>query len=67
MKASELRTKDAAGLTKELADLQRAHFNLRMQAGTQQLTNSSQLGKVRKDIARVKTLMTEASKKASAK
>jgi large subunit ribosomal protein L29 len=67
MKASELRTKDAAGLTKELVDLQRAHFNLRMQAGTQQLTNSSQLGKVRKDIARVKTLMTEASNKASAK
>jgi large subunit ribosomal protein L29 len=65
MKAKELRTKDAAGLAKELADLQRAHFNLRMQAGTQQLANSSQLGKVRKDIARVKTVMNQAKKAAA--
>jgi large subunit ribosomal protein L29 len=67
MKASEIRSKDAAGLTKELVDLQRAHFNLRMQAGTQQLSNNSQLGKTRKDIARVKTIMNENAMKLSNK
>jgi large subunit ribosomal protein L29 len=55
MKASELRTKDEAGLSKELEDLLRAHFNLRMQHATQQLSNTAQLGQVRRDIARVKT------------
>jgi large subunit ribosomal protein L29 len=65
MKTSELRTKDAAGLAKELTDLQRAHFNLRMQAGTQQLSNNSQLGKTRRDIARVKTIMNEQARKAA--
>ena len=64
MKASELRQKDSAGLEKELLDLRRAQFSLRMQIATQQLTNTAQLGKVRKDIARVKTLQRE---KATAK
>ncbi len=52
MKASELRAKDSAQLSKELEDLLRAQFSLRMQKATQQLTNSSQLKKVRRDIAR---------------
>jgi large subunit ribosomal protein L29 len=56
MKTSELRGKDAAGLTKELNDLLKAQFGLRMQIATQQLTNTSQLKKVRRDIARVKTV-----------
>ncbi len=64
MKASELRTRDEAGLTKELNDLLKAHFSLRMQAGTQQLQNTMQLRNVRRDIARVRTLLTE---KANAK
>lgn len=64
MKASELRDKDAAGLGKELEDLLRAHFSLRMQAATQQLSNTSQLLKVRRDIARVRTVMKQ---KATAK
>jgi large subunit ribosomal protein L29 len=64
MKASELRQKDSAGLEKELLDLRRAQFSVRMQIATQQLTNTSQLGKTRKDIARVKTLQRE---KAAAK
>ena len=64
MKASELRQKDSAGLEKELLDLRRAQFSLRMQIATQQLNNTSQLGKTRKDIARVKTLQRE---KAAAK
>lgn len=59
MKASELRAKDAAGLEKEVSDLLKAHFGLRMQKATQQLTNHSQLGNVRRDIARAKTLQAE--------
>ena len=52
MKASELRTKSAEELNKELLDLLKAQFSLRMQAATQQLSNTSQIGKVRRDIAR---------------
>jgi len=59
MKASELRSKDAAELKAELDSLLKAQFGLRMQRATQQLTNTSQFGKVRRDIARVRTLMTE--------
>jgi len=42
-----------------LLELQRAHFSLRMQQGTQQLQNTSQLRNVKRDIARVRTLLTE--------
>jgi large subunit ribosomal protein L29 len=64
MKASELRAKDQAALSKELEELLRAQFSLRMQKATQQLTNSSQLKKVRRDIARARTILRE---KANAK
>jgi large subunit ribosomal protein L29 len=64
MKASELRNKDAAELQKELGELMKAHFSLRMQTGTQQLSNTSQLRKVRRDVARVRTVLNQ---KASAK
>ena len=57
MKAKELRAKDTAELEKELLDLRRAQFSMRMQTATQQLSNHSQVGKVRKDIARVKTIL----------
>ena len=57
MKASELRDKDQAGLAKELSELLKAQFGLRMQTATQQLSNTAQLKKVRRDIARVKTVM----------
>ena len=57
MKASELRGKDQEALQKELNDLLKAQFGLRMQSATQQLSNTSQLKKVRRDIARVKTVM----------
>lgn len=67
MKAKELRDKDAQALTKELRDLQKAHFGLRMQKGTQQLNNTSQLPKVRRDIARVKTIIQEQARKAVSK
>ncbi|MEY2776254.1 MAG: hypothetical protein RLY30_352 [Pseudomonadota bacterium] len=59
MNLKELRTKDDAGLNQELESLLRAHFNLRMQHGTQQLADTAQLGRVRRDIARVKTLIRE--------
>jgi len=65
MKASELRGKDAAGLEKEVADLLKAHFGLRMQKATQQLTNHSQLGKTRRDIARAKTVLAQKKKEAA--
>ena len=59
MKASELRVKSAADLEQELLSLTQAQFGLRMQVATQQLSNNSQLGKVRRDIARVKTILKE--------
>jgi large subunit ribosomal protein L29 len=59
MKASELRAKSIADLDQEVLALAKAQFGLRMQIATQQLTNNSQLRKVRRDIARVKTVLTE--------
>lgn len=59
MKASELRGKTADELGKELESLLRAHFALRMQVATQQSNKTADLGKIRKDIARVKTVMRE--------
>jgi len=57
MKASELQGKDEASLEKELNELLKAQFGLRMQIATQQLQNIAQLKKVRRDIARVKTVI----------
>ncbi|HEY0488103.1 50S ribosomal protein L29 [Massilia sp. R2A-15] len=57
MKATELRGKDQDALQKELNELLKAQFGMRMQIATQQLSNTSQLKKVRRDIARVKTVM----------
>jgi large subunit ribosomal protein L29 len=59
MKASELRAKDGAELQKELEALLKAQFGLRMQHATQQLANTSQIRKVRRDIARVRTVMKQ--------
>ena len=63
MKASELRGKNGDDLQKELEALLRAQFGLRMQLATQQLGNNSQLKKVRRDIARVRTIMKEKAAK----
>lgn len=62
MKATELRKKSDAELGKELLDLRKAQFSLRMQLSTQQLSNTSQLGKLRKDVARIKTIQCERAK-----
>jgi large subunit ribosomal protein L29 len=59
MKSNELRAKDKAQLDQELQDLLKAQFSLRMQKATQQLPNSSQIKKVRRDIARVRTILRE--------
>lgn len=59
MKASELRNKSAADLQQEILSLAKAQFGLRMQVATQQMTNTSELRRVRRDIARVKTVLKE--------
>lgn len=64
MKTGELRAKPETELKQELVELLKAQFNLRMQKATQQLTNFSQLRKVRKDIARLRTVLTEKAKQA---
>ena len=63
MKANELRAKSNDELSKELTDLLKAQFGLRMQLATQQLTNTSQMKKVRRDIARVRTMLKERAPK----
>ena len=62
MKASELKAKSPQELQQELNSLLKAQFGLRMQKATQQLTNTSQLSKVRRDIARVRTVLAEKAK-----
>lgn len=59
MKNKELATKDLSALNAELTELLKTNFKLRMQKGTQQLTNTSQLGKTKRDIARVKTFIAQ--------
>ena len=59
MKPSELRAKSRDELNKELDELLKAQFGLRMQLATQQLSNTSQKRKVRRDIARVRTVLRE--------
>ena len=59
MKAIELRNKSIDDLKKELLELLREQFNLRMQKANDQLNRHTQLKKVRRDIARVKTILNE--------
>ncbi|HYP68581.1 MAG TPA: 50S ribosomal protein L29 [Thiobacillaceae bacterium] len=59
MNAKELRGKSAAELNQELHSLLRAHFALRMQVATQQSNKTADLGKLRRDIARIKIVMHE--------
>ena len=59
MKVSELKEKSLSELNKELISLLKVQFSLRMQLATQQLPNTSRMKMIRKDIARVKTIMTQ--------
>ena len=65
MKASELRVKGVDDLQKEIGDLLKAHFGLRMQKATQQLTNHTQLANTRRAIARAKTILAQKKKEAA--
>lgn len=62
MKASELRAQDVAAIEKEISDLLKAHFGLRMQLATQQLNNTAALRKTRREIARARTILAEKKK-----
>ncbi|MEW6313929.1 MAG: 50S ribosomal protein L29 [Pseudomonadota bacterium] len=64
MKASELRAKNPTELQQELIELLKEQFGLRMQLATQQLSNVSKLNRVRKDIARVRTILGEKARQA---
>jgi large subunit ribosomal protein L29 len=63
MEIKELRTKDAKALAEELRQLLKAQFSARMQRATQQLQDHTQLRKLRRDIARVHTVMAEKAAK----
>jgi len=65
MKASDLRGKSANELKQELQSLLKAQFSLRMQKATQQLSNTSQIRKTRRDIARAKTVLAQKNKEAA--
>lgn len=59
MKASELRAKNQEELQQELLAMLKSQFSLRMQHATQQLNNTNQLRSVRRDIARIKTILCQ--------
>ncbi|WP_332686218.1 50S ribosomal protein L29 [Devosia sp.] len=59
MKASDVRSKTADELKDQLVDLKKEQFNLRFQRATQQLEKPAQVKSVRRDIARIKTILTE--------
>ena len=67
MKAAELRQKDVAGIQNEVKELQKAHFGLRMQKATQQLTNTGTLRVTRRDIARAKTILAQKQAESASK
>lgn len=67
MKASELRSRSVAELHEELVALRREQFNLRMQQATGQLARNHEHGRVRKDIARVKTVLSELARQGDGK
>ncbi|MEE9446366.1 MAG: 50S ribosomal protein L29 [Arenicellales bacterium] len=67
MNASELRTKSSDDLQKSLVELRQEQFNLRMQRSSGQLANPARFKAVQKDIARIKTVMTEMTAIATAK
>jgi len=64
-KAAALRDKDVAALQTEIKDLQKAHFGLRMQKATQQLSNTATLRVTRRDIARAKTILAQKQQEAA--
>ena len=64
MNTKEMRAKSPEDLNKELLDLRKAQFSLRMQVATQQLSKTTELGRVKREIAQIKTILTEKSRAA---
>ena len=63
-KAAEYRSKSATELNDELVELRKEEFNLRMQRGTGQLSNTARFKQIRREVARIKTVLNEAAAKA---
>ncbi len=61
MKASDLRTKSADELRDELESLKKEQFNLRFQAASGQLENTARVRQVRRDVARIKTILSQSA------
>lgn len=59
MNTKEMRAKTPDDLNKELLELRKAQFSMRMQVATQQLTKTTELGRVKREIAQIKTILTE--------
>jgi large subunit ribosomal protein L29 len=64
MNLKDMRAKSPDELNKELLDLRRAQFSLRMQIATQQLSKTSELQRVKREVAQIKTILTEKAKAA---
>ena len=64
MNTKEMRAKSPEDLNKELLELRKAQFSLRMQVATQQLTKTTELGRVRREISQIKTVLTEKARAA---
>jgi large subunit ribosomal protein L29 len=64
MNTKEMRAKSPEDLNKELLSLRKAQFSMRMQVATQQLTKTTELGRVKREIAQIKTILTEKSRTA---
>jgi large subunit ribosomal protein L29 len=64
MNTKEMRAKSPEDLNKELLELRKAQFSLRMQVATQQLTKTTEMGRVKREIAQIKTILTEKTRAA---
>ena len=64
MNTKEMRAKSPEDLNKELLELRKAQFSLRMQIATQQLTKTSEVARVKREIAQLKTILTEKTRAA---
>jgi large subunit ribosomal protein L29 len=65
MKASDIRPKTADELKQQIEDLAKEAFNLRFQRASGQLENTARVRQVRRDIARIKTILGERARKAA--
>lgn len=64
MNTKEMRAKSPEELNKEILELRKAQFSLRMQIATQQLTKTSELSRVKREIAQIKTILNEKARAA---